>query len=137
MHVRVIEAGHHESAFEIDALNAFLAAAAVREHMIHLTDATDSPLADRHSLRPRMLWIIGVNASMSVVGRRWQFLRRARFRVKWCNASNNKQENPDEQLNAIRPDLHWALSSATPEIPRTVRSARFKPVSRPSESYHS
>src|SRR3989442_15118887 len=104
MHLRIIEAGHHKLASKINGLSAFLAAPAIREHVVHLADATDSPPADRHGLRPRMLTIIGINAAVGVIGRRWPFFCRAGSRVKWRKAGHdNKRENPKKQRKAVRP----------------------------------
>src|SRR5258708_31554860 len=47
MDVGIIEAGHHKLASEIDGFSAFLAATAIREHVVHFANATDSSLADR------------------------------------------------------------------------------------------
>src|SRR6267143_488793 len=49
----------------------------------------------------------------------------------------NKRENAGKESSVILPDFHRDFSSATPETPRTVSSTRFKPASRPAESYHS
>src|SRR5260370_1777122 len=138
MYVSVIEAGHHELAPEIEGVNAFLAAPTIRQHVVHLANASDSPLACRHGLGPRMLRAIGINAAVGVIRRALPFLCRARFRVIWQKVSSSKnRENPEKELNTLRSGLHPALSSPTPEIPNIVRSARFIPVSRPAESYHS
>src|SRR5467141_5025926 len=138
MHVRIIEAGHHKLAFEIDSLHAFLAAPAIEEDVVHLSDATDLSLAYGHGLGPRMRGVIRVNAAVDVIGRGRSFLRHARLRVE-CRDHGYKGEceNAGKQTNAIRPDFHRDFSSATPEIPRMVRSTRFKPASLPAESYHS
>src|ERR1700674_2547568 len=138
MHVRIIEAGHHKLAFEIDSLDTFLAASAIEEDVVHFPDATNLSVADGHGFGPRMRGGICVNAAMSVIGRAGSFLRHARFRVECGNErDNNKRENAGKESHAIRPDFHRDFSSATPETPRTVSSVRFKPASRPAESYHS
>src|SRR3981189_1337544 len=105
MHVRIIEAGHHKLAFEIDSLHAFLAAPAIEKDVVHLSDATDLSLADGHGLGPRMRWVIGVNAAVDVIGCAWSFLRHARFHVE-CRDHGYKGEceNTGKQTNAVRPD---------------------------------
>src|SRR5260370_5816862 len=138
MHVRIIEAGHHKLAFEIDSLDAFLAASAIEQDVIHFADATYLSVADGLSLGPRMHRIIRVNAAVSVIGGAGSFLRHARFRVEGGNEhDDNKGENAGKESSPILPDFHRDFSSATPETPRRVRRARFKPASRPAESYHS
>src|SRR6266513_5832381 len=138
MHVFIIETGHHKLAFEIDSLDAFLAASAIEQDVVHFADATDLSVTDGHGLGPRMRAVIGVNAPVSVIGGAGSFLRHARFPVECGNERDaNKRENTGKESNAIRPEFHRDFSSATPETPRTVSSARFKPVSRPAESYHS
>src|SRR5256884_267676 len=138
MHVCIIETGHHKLAFEIDSLDAFLAASAIEEDVVHFADATDLSVADGHGLGPRMRAVIGVNAPVRVIGGAGSFLRHARFRVA-CgkDREDNERDIAGKESNAIRPDFHRDFSSATPETPRTVSSARFKPASRPAESYHS
>src|SRR6202521_95688 len=138
VHVCIVEAGHHKLAFEVDRLHAFLAASAIEEHVVHFADATDLSVADGQGLGPRMRGVICVNAAMSVIGRAGSFLRHARSRVECGNErDNNKGDNTGKESNAIWPDFHRGFSSATPETPRTVSSTRFKPASRPAESYHS
>src|SRR6266446_6016662 len=138
MHVRIIEAGHHKLAFEIDSLDAFLAASAIEQDVIHFPDTTNLSVADGHGLGPRMRGVIRVNSPVSVIGRAGSFLRQARFRVECGNdREDNERDNAGKESNAIRPDFHRDFSSATPEIPRMVRSTRFKPASLPAESYHS
>src|SRR5258708_6207381 len=138
MDVRIVEAGHHKLAFELDRLHAFLAASAIEEDVVHFADATDLSVADRHGLGPGLRRIVCVNAAVSVIGRVRSFLCHAGFRVECCKeGDDNKRENACKESSAILWDSHRDLSSATPETPRTVRSARFNPVSRPAESYHS
>src|SRR6266550_9289036 len=138
MHVCIVEAGHHKLAFEIDSLDAFLAASAIEEDVIHFPDATDLSVADGHGFGPRMHRVIRVNAAVRVIGGAGSFLRHARFRVECGNErDDNKRENAGKESSAILPDFHRDFSSATPETPRKVSSARFKPASRPAESYHS
>src|ERR1700731_3138386 len=116
MHVRIIEPGHHKLAFEIDSLDAFLAASAIEEHVIHFADTTYLSVADGHGLGPRMRGIIRVNAAMSVIGRAGSFLRHTRFCVECGNErDNNKRENTGKESHAIRPDFHRDFSSANPE----------------------
>src|SRR6267143_146960 len=138
MHVCIIETGHHKLAFEIDSLDAFLAASAIEEDVVHFPDATNLSVADGHGLGPRMRAVIGVNSPVSVIGGAGSFLRQARFRVECGNdREDNERDNAGKESNAIRSDFHRDFSSATPETPRTVSSARFKPASLPAESYHS
>src|SRR5260370_29005464 len=138
MEVRIVEAGHYKLAFELDRLHAFLPSSAIGEAVVHLSDAIDLSVADRHGFGPGLRRIVCVNAAVSVIGRVRSFLCRARFRLECRDQCyNNKRENTGMQTNAIRPDAHRDFSSATPETPRTVRSARFKPASLPAEPYHS
>src|SRR5881398_2824128 len=138
MHVCIVEAGHHKLAFEIDSLNTFLAAPAIEEDVIHFPDTTNLSVADGHGLGPRMHRVIRVNAPVRVIGGAGSFLRHARFRVECGNdREDNERDNAGKESNAIRPDFHRDFSSATPETPRRVSSARFKPASRPAETYHS
>src|SRR4029077_10078810 len=137
MHVSIVETGHHKLAFELDRFHALLAAAAIEEDVIHLADAGDYSVADGHGLGPGMRGVIRVNAAVSVIGRKRSFLRRASFHVECRYLGDHKRKNYGKESSAIRPEAHRDFSSATPEIPRIVRSARFKPASRPAESYHS
>src|SRR6266852_924028 len=138
MHVRIVEARHHKLAPELDRLHAFLAASAIEQDVVHLSDATDLSLADGHGLGPRMRRVIGVNAAVDVIGRAWSFLRHVGLRVECRSEGHDKKRDAaGKNSNAIRPEHHRDFSSATPEIPKMVSSARFKPASRPAESYHS
>src|SRR5260370_14658131 len=138
MHVCIVEARHHKLASELDRLHAFLAASAIEQDVVSLGDTTDLSRADGHSLGAGMRRVIRVNAAVDVIGGAWSFLCHAGFRGESHSDGNgNKQEKAGKESDAICADIHRDFSSATPEIPRTVRRARFKPTSRPAESYHS
>src|SRR2546421_7809178 len=138
MHVRIIEAGHHKLAIELDRLRAFLAAAAIEQDVGHLANAGDLPFANSNSLGPRLCRVVRVNAPVDVIDRARTALRDAGIRVECRDDGNeSKREDTGKDPNSIRPELHRDFSSTTPETPRTVRSARFNPASRPAESYHS
>src|SRR6266436_3495183 len=138
MYVRIIEAGHYKLAIELDRLRAFLAAAAIKQDVGHLANAGDLPLANSDSFGPRLRGVVRVNTAVDVIDQVRTSLRDAGIRVE-CHEEGNhrKREDSGKEPNAIRPELHRDFSSATPETPRTVRSARFNPASRPAESYHS
>src|SRR5437899_4453172 len=138
MHVRVVEAGHHKLAFEIYGLRAFLAASAIEQDVVHFANATYFALADGQGFSPGIRRIIRVNAAVSVVSRARRFLSSARFRVECASKrQDNKRENTGSDASVARPGFHRDFSSASPEIPKIVRSTRFNPASRPVESYHS
>src|SRR5260370_330232 len=139
MDMGIIEARHYELALEIDCLDAFLAASAIRQDVVHFADAGDPSLAEGQSFGPRIRRVIGLNASVAVIdrGRRQSFLSRVRFRMKCRKECDGKRNNGSKESNAILAGIHRDFSSTTPEISKRVSSARFRPSSRPAESYHS
>src|SRR6266702_2983557 len=138
MHVGVVKARHDELIVEMNCLDAFSAASAVEKDVRHLADAADLVVGDGRGLGPGLGRIIGVNAAVHVVGRVRSILLRALLCLE-CRDSRDhrKGEETQGEKEAMRSRFHRGFSSATPEIPRTVRSVRFKPASRPAESYHS
>src|SRR5438552_15391175 len=138
MRLRVSEAGQYELTIELGRLRTCLAAAAIEKDVSLLANAGDLTFANSDSLGPRLRRIICVNAPVNVIDQMRSPLRDARIRVECRNEDNNRErEDPSEETNAIPAQLHRDFSSATPETPRTVRSARFNPASRPVASYHS
>src|SRR5256884_5526340 len=100
MHVCIVEAGHHKLAFEIDSLDAFLAAPAIEEDVIHFPDTTNLSVADGHGLGPRMHRVIRVNAPVRVIGGAGSFLRHARFRVE-CGRSEEHTSELQSRLHLV------------------------------------
>src|SRR6266702_4296959 len=138
MHVGVVKARHDELIVEMNCLDTFSAASAVEKDVRHLADAADLVVGDGHGLGPRLRRIIGVDAAVHVVGRVWSILLRAPLRLECRDGRDHRKgEETQGEKEATRSGFHRDFSSATPEIPRTVRSVRFKPASRPAESYHS
>src|SRR6266480_5188161 len=102
MHMRIVEAGHHKLAFEIDSLDAFLAASAIEQNVVHFPDTTDLSVADGHGLGPRMHRVIRVNAAVRVIGGAGSFLRHARFRVERGNERDDKRGNTGKDRKSTR-----------------------------------
>src|SRR6266567_276159 len=138
MHVGVVKARHDELIVEMNCLDTFSAASAVEKAVRHLADAADLVVGDGHGLGPGLGRIIGVNAAVHVVGRVWSILLRALLCLESRDRRDHRKgEETQGEKEALRSGFHRDFSSATPEIPRRVRSVRFKPASRPAESYHS
>jgi hypothetical protein len=138
MHVSVVEAGHQKLATELNRFCALLAAAAIEQYMVHFSDTADPSFSDGHGFGPRKRRIVGVDAPVYVIDRVRGTLLRAKFQLKdRNNCGGGKCDDSHQGGNMIRLCLQRDFSSAIPEIPSTVRSARFKPRSRPAESYHS
>src|SRR6266850_4742338 len=138
MHVSVVEARHHKLATELNRFHAFLAVAAIEQYVVQVADTDDLPVPDGHGFGPGMRGIVGVNAAVDVKDRVRAALLRARHGVEsGCDGKRGERNHPAESKRATGLRFQRDFSSAIPEIPSTVRSARFKPNSRPAESYHS
>src|SRR5260370_41800791 len=103
MDMGIIEARHYELALEIDCLDAFLAASAIRQDVVHFADPGDPSLAEGQSFGPRIRRVIGVNASVGVIdrGRRQSFWSRVRFRMKCRKEGDGKRANGGKESNAL------------------------------------
>src|SRR5207302_55159 len=138
VHVRVVKPGHHELLMQRNRFRAFLAPAAIEQHMSHFPNAGDLSVRNGHGFGPGARRIVRVNPAVHVKnGRLGPFLRIGVLPCRRSPHRHRKRETENSGAHANRSLPHRAFSSATPATPRTVNKARFNPTSRPVASYHS
>src|SRR5690242_7864944 len=139
VHVRVIESRHYKVLVQVNGFRALLASATIEQHVGHLPDTHNFPISDSHRFGPGFRRIIGINPAMRIK----DGMLRSFLSVDVCMEYSAAQrrsaycETGQTSAPANRSRFHRAFSSATPEIPRTVNNARFRPASRPVALYHS
>src|SRR5215471_18242756 len=136
MDVSVVEARHHEMAFQVDYAGAFFGK---RGDFLFVTDGKNHFAANEHCRGRGHPWIVGINASVLVESHRRLFVEPHRLRIEPQCCEHEASRHGDEQ-NKTRERAkshHFPFSLAMPLAPSTVSKARCKPTSRPAGSYHS
>jgi hypothetical protein len=96
MHMSVVEPRQHETPSELDRFGAFLAAAAIEEHVVHFTDAGDLFVRDGNGFGPRIRRIIRVNPAVNIVNGTGSVLRGERFRMNQGNDRDHGKKQDRE-----------------------------------------